>query len=107
VRAPEVAAVVDIVSVAVLAVEPAMFTGLVDPKLRLGGYCAPAGLELMVGARETFPVKPPAGVTVIVEVFPVVAPGEIFTARSVIANVGLIAAILTKAVQWRVSQQCV
>jgi hypothetical protein len=63
------------VRVAVPAVVPVMLTGLVEPKLKLGGYWAPAGLDVMAAVNDTLPVKPPAGVTVMVEVFPVVAPG--------------------------------
>jgi len=68
------------VRVAVPAVAPAMFTGLVEPKLTVGGYTAPAGPEVTAAVRTTLPVKPPAGVTVIVEVFPLVAPGATLTA---------------------------
>jgi len=69
-----VAAVVEMVSVAVPATVPVMLTGVVEPKLRVGGYWAPAGLEVTAAVRATLPVKPPAGVTVIVYVFPLVAP---------------------------------
>jgi hypothetical protein len=41
----------------------------------LGGAKAPLGLVVSAAVRATLPVKPPVGVTVIVEVLPVVAPG--------------------------------
>jgi hypothetical protein len=69
------AAVVETVRVAVPAGKPVILTGLVDPKLKVGGYWAPAGLDVMVAVSVTLPVKPPDGVTVMVDVFPVVAPG--------------------------------
>jgi len=65
-----------------------MLTGLVEPKLKLGGYWAPLGLEVIEAESATPPVNPPPGVTVIVEVFPVVAPGATVTAVPLIANVG-------------------
>jgi len=75
-----VAAVVEMVRVAVPAEVPVMFSGLVEPKLNVGGYTAPIGLEVTAAVRATLPVKPPAGVTVMVEVFPLVAPGVTVTA---------------------------
>ena len=78
--APLVAAVVPIVSVAVPAPVPEMATGLVEPKLRVGRSCAPAGLEVTAAVSATLPVNPPAGLTVIVEVFPEVAPAFTVTA---------------------------
>jgi hypothetical protein len=73
-----VAAVVETVRVAVAGFVPVMLTGLVEPKLKVGGYWAPAGLEVMAGASVTLPVKPPRGVTVMVVVE--VAPGAMETA---------------------------
>ena len=67
-----------------------MFTGLVEPKLKVGGYWAPEGLEVMAAVSVTLPVKSPAGVTVIVEVFAVVAPGATVTAVPLKANEGLV-----------------
>ena len=78
-RAALVAAVVVIVRVAVPAVVPVMLAGLVEPKLKEGRYWAPAGLEVTEAVSATLPVKPPAGVTVMVEVS-VVAPGATVTA---------------------------
>jgi hypothetical protein len=62
------------VSVAVPGFEPHRVTGEPDPKLRVGGYCAPAGLAVMAAVRATVPTKPLVGVTVTVEEFPLVAP---------------------------------
>jgi hypothetical protein len=61
-----------------------METGLVDPKLSVGMYCAPAGLDVTAAESTTLPSKPPEGVTVIVDVFPVVAPRVTDTAAAVI-----------------------
>ena len=77
---PLVAAVVEMVNVAVPALVPLMFTGVVEPKLKVGRSCAPAGLEVTVAVSATLPVKPPAGVKVMVDVFAVVAPGVTETA---------------------------
>jgi hypothetical protein len=67
-----------------------MLTGLVEPKLKVGGLTAPAGPEVMAAVSATLPVNPPAGVNVIVEVFPTVAPGATETAVPVIVKVGLV-----------------
>jgi hypothetical protein len=82
-RAALVAAVVEMVRVPVPAAAPVMFSGLVAPKLKVGGYAAPAGLAVTAAVRVTLPVKPLAGVTVMVEVLPVVAPGANETAVAV------------------------
>jgi len=74
-----VADVVLTVRVAVPELEPLMLTGVVKPKLKVGGYWAPAGLDVMVAVKATLPVNPPLGATVIVDVFPVVAPGSTVT----------------------------
>jgi hypothetical protein len=76
------------VKVAVPAEAPAMFAGLVDPKLKVGASWAPAGLEVMAAVSATLPVKPPLGVTVMVEVFPLVAPGTKVTVVPPIVNEG-------------------
>jgi hypothetical protein len=79
-RAALVAAVVEMVRMAVTGWAPMIFTGLVEPKLNIGRSWAPAGLDVIPAVNTTFPVKPPLGVTVIVEVLPVVAPGATDTA---------------------------
>jgi hypothetical protein len=84
-----VAAVVVMVSVAVPAAEPVIFTGLVAPKLNVGGYWTPAGLEVITAESATLPVKPPAGVTVREEVFAAAAPGERVTAAPLIMKPGI------------------
>jgi hypothetical protein len=81
-------AVVVIVSVAVPAVAPVMFTGVVDPKLNVGGSVPPPGPDVTAAVSATLPVNPPAGVTLIVEVFPLVAPGATVTAVPKIAKLG-------------------
>ena len=58
----------------------AMLTGPVDPKLNAGAATALAGLDVTTAVRLTLPAKPPIGVSVIVDVFPVVAPGATVTA---------------------------
>jgi len=47
--------------------------------------------------RVTLPVKPPLGVTVIVEALPVVAPGARLTAVPVMVKVGPAGATVTDA----------
>jgi hypothetical protein len=75
VRAPVVDAVVVTVRVPVPAEAVVMFTGVVEPKLRVGKSLAPLGLDARAAVRATLPVKPPLGVTVMVAVLAVVAPG--------------------------------
>jgi hypothetical protein len=72
--APEVAAVVLIVRVAMPAVDPVILTGLVEPKLNVGRFAAPVGLDLRVATSATLPVNPLVGMTVMVVEFPLVAP---------------------------------
>jgi hypothetical protein len=86
------------VRVALPAAVPVMLTGLVEPKLRVGGFCAPLGLEVTAAVRATLPVKPPLGVTVMVEVFPVVAPAVTVTAVPVIVKPGVPLVTVTEAV---------
>jgi hypothetical protein len=83
-----VATVVEIVSVAVPAAVPVRLTGVVEPKLTVGGYCPPAGLEVIAAVSAMLPVNPPVGVNVIVEVFPVAAPGAIVTADPLTVKLG-------------------
>jgi hypothetical protein len=71
-----VAAVVDTVSVDVCAA-PLIATEAGE-RLHVAGSLAAVGE--MAQLRLTVPVKPLTGVTVIVEVFPVVAPGATLTA---------------------------
>jgi hypothetical protein len=80
--------VVEIVRVAVPADVPAMATGLVEPKLNVGRCWAPDGLEVIEAVSATLPVNPPTGVTVIVELFPVVSPGATETAVPLIVKLG-------------------
>jgi hypothetical protein len=51
-----------------------ILTGLVAPKLSVGGSCTALGSAVIDAVSVTAPVNPALGVTVIVEVFPVVAP---------------------------------
>jgi hypothetical protein len=81
-------AVVEKVSVAVAALSPVMLTGLLEPKLKTGEYSAPEGLEVIAAVSATLPLNPPVGITVMVEVFPVVAPGETVTVAPLIAKFG-------------------
>jgi hypothetical protein len=76
------------VSAAVVAVVPLKVRGLVAPKLSVGRSDAPDGLLVMAAVSVMLPVKPPAGVNVMVEVFPVVAPGERETAEPVTVKLG-------------------
>lgn len=70
-----VGAVVATVRVPVPFEAPVMLTGDVAPKPKVGGSTAPDGLDARIAVRVTLPVKPPLGITVIVAVLPVVAPG--------------------------------
>jgi hypothetical protein len=85
-----VAEVVVIVRVAVAALVLVMVTGLVEPKLRAGRSTAPVGLAVIFAVKVTFPVKPPLGVTVIVDAFPLVAPGDTDKPAPETVNVGTI-----------------
>jgi hypothetical protein len=80
--------------VAIPAELPVMLTGLVEPKLMVGGYWAPAGLEVTAAVSVTVLVKPPAGVTVMVELFPEVAPGVTVTAVPLTVKLGVGAIIV-------------
>jgi hypothetical protein len=57
-----------------------MLTGLVEPKLSVGRYLEPAGLDVMAAVSPTLPVNPPLGVTVFFEAFPIAAPAVTVTA---------------------------
>jgi len=60
------------VRVSVAAAAPVMFTEVRG--MHVTGLVAPVGLLVVAQARATVPVNPFAGVTVMVEVLPVVAP---------------------------------
>lgn len=64
----QLAGVVSIMRVAVPAAAPVMLTVLLPLKPRVGTLCAPFGLEVTAAVSATLPVKPPAGVTVIVDI---------------------------------------
>ena len=81
-------AVVAMVNVAVPALKPVMFTGVVEPKLNVGAFTAPLGSEVSAAVSATLPVNPPVGVTVMVDVFPVVAPAATVTGVPVIVKPG-------------------
>jgi hypothetical protein len=87
-----VAAVVEMVRVAVSGLAFAMFTGLVEPKLNVGKSWAPVGVEVTAAVRATMPVKPPDGVTEMVDELAVVAPGRTVTAVPLTAKVPPLAA---------------
>jgi hypothetical protein len=65
-----------------------MLTGLFPPKLTVGRFCAPPGLEVTAAASATLPAKPPVDVKVTMDTFPVVAPGVTVTAEPVIVMPG-------------------
>jgi hypothetical protein len=67
--------VVETASAAVAAVAPPMATEV--GREHVAGLVAPAGLVVTAQVRLTVPIKPPDGVTLIVEVLPVVAPATI------------------------------
>ena len=76
VSAALIGAVVLMVRTAVPAPVPVIITGFVAPKLSVGRSCAPVGLEVRAAVNSIVPVKPLFGVMVIVEEFPVDAPGD-------------------------------
>lgn len=81
------------VSVAVPRLGPAMVSGVVVPKLKVGRSKAPEGLAVRTAVRATLPVNPTAGITVIVEVLLVVAPGATVTAVPLTAKLGFTATV--------------
>jgi hypothetical protein len=88
VQAFEELAVVAMVKVPVAAALPEIARGLVELKLRVGGSVTPLGLVVRAAVRVTVPVKPPVGVTVIVEVLPVVAPAAMLRGVPVTVKLG-------------------
>jgi hypothetical protein len=85
--------VVEMVSVAAPADAPVILAGLVDPKLSVGSNCAPMGADVMAAVSCTFPVNPPDGVTVIVDVLAVAAPGVTLTAEPLTVKPGVVEAV--------------
>jgi len=81
------------------ALEPEMATGLVAPKFSTGGFCAPEGLAVMTAVSATFPVKPPAGVTTMVDVFPVVAPAVTVTDEALRVKPGGATAVMATVLE--------
>jgi hypothetical protein len=88
VQAFEELAVVAMVKVPVAAALPEIVRGLVELKLKVGGAVTPLGLVVRAAVRVTLPVKPPVGVTVIVEVLPVVAPAAMLSGVPVTVKLG-------------------
>jgi len=80
------ACVVETVSVADPASVPVTLTGVVAPKLKVGKFAAPAGLAVRAALKVTLPVNPPLGVTLMVEMLPVVEPGATEIAVPLIAK---------------------
>ncbi len=85
-KAAVVGAVVETVKVPVAGATPLRVTGVVPLKLKVGRSTAPLGLVAIAAVRTTLPVKPFAGVTVMVVVLPVVAPGELMVMAPPLAN---------------------
>jgi hypothetical protein len=86
---PVVAAAVVTVRVPVPFEAPVMLTGDVAPKLKVGGSVAPDGLDATAAVRVTLPVNSPLGITVMVVVLPVVAPGELMVMAPPLVSVKL------------------
>ena len=82
---PLTGATVVMVSEAVPPAVVVMLTLEVVAKLSVGGFAAPAGLDVTTAVRATVPVNPPAGLTLIVDWFPEVAPAATETAVPEIA----------------------
>jgi hypothetical protein len=66
-----------------------MLTGVVAPNVKVGASTALFGLEVNAAVSAT----PPAGVMVMVEVFPVVAPAVTVTPVPAIAKLGGVTAV--------------
>ena len=81
-------AVLPTVKIAVAAAVPVTLTG--EGMLQVTGLIAPDGTVVTAQLRLTLPVNPFDGVTLIVEVLPVVAPAVIVTLVPERANVGAI-----------------
>lgn len=73
-RAPLVAAAVETARVLITAAVPEML-GAEGEREQPGASLTLVMLVVSAQVRFTFPVNPPEGVTLIVEVFPAVAPG--------------------------------
>jgi hypothetical protein len=84
------------VSVAVPPPELVTFTGLVEPKLKPGRFCAPAGLDVIAAVNETLPAKPPEPEIVMTSV--VVPPCVTETVGAFGASTMLGAAFTVKAI---------
>jgi hypothetical protein len=84
--------VVVILNTAEAGVVPERLTGLVELKLKVGGSVAPTGLEVIAAVSATLPVKPDigTGVTLTVEVFPVLAPAATVTEVALSVNPGTV-----------------
>ena len=83
-----VGAVVITVRVANAALGPVKLSALAALKVTVGLSCEPTGLEVIAASNATDPMKPPLGVTVIVDVFEVVVPGATATAVPEIVKPG-------------------
>lgn len=79
--------VVFTVRVAVCAVEPLIVADV--GMLHVAGSLAAVGVTVTAQLRVTMPVNPFEGASVIVDVFPVVAPGATLTAVPVIEKSGV------------------
>ena len=90
---PELLAVVETVMVAVCAAVPDKLTGLLVPKLNVGGSTALAGPEVTTAARLMLPLNPATGVTVIVEDVPD-APAVTLTLEAEIVKPGVEEAVM-------------
>jgi hypothetical protein len=88
VQAFEELAVVAMVKVPVAAALPEIVRRLVELKLKVGGVVTPLGPLVRAAVRVTLPVKPPVGVTVIVEVLPVAAPAAMLTGVPLAVKLG-------------------
>jgi hypothetical protein len=91
------AAVVLRVSVACPFALPEIVTGLVEPKLNVGGFCAPLGLEVTAAVSATLPVKPLTGVTVMMLVLPPPAVTKRLDGEGKIVKPGIGAALTVRA----------
>jgi hypothetical protein len=66
--------------------------------VRVGKSTAPVGLVVITAVNTTFPTKFPVGITVIVDEFPVVAPGASDTGFPLIVNPAATAAFTVRVI---------
>jgi len=96
-------AFVVIVNVAVAAFPLVMSTGLVEPKLNVGGFTAPLGLLVIAAVKVMLPENPAFGVIVIVSVLFDPDPATTFTVDALLRVNGAVVDEVTVTDTWFVA----